>query len=263
MNAVAANPDVLYTSNDMIERTTYEKAPITEAILDLRVVPCSGLELDTLKRLCEENKTEYPQIDKTIEATGMMQIQPGVSASASAQQQQTGFRSISSDGKFVCQRQLQGFTFSRLAPYESWKPFRDLARSLWHSYREATSPQSVARLALRYVNRIDVPETPIDLKDYFRTSPEISSDLPQIVDGFFMQVRLPQEDIGATAILNQTIVPPALPEVVSVILDIDLFCDESVPDDDCAIWDYFETLHTRKNEIFEACITKTTRELFT
>jgi len=246
----------------MAEQKIYAKAPITEAIIDLRVVPCPNLELDTLKRLSEDTKVEYPRINPTIEATGMMQIQPGVSASASAQQKQTGFRSVSSDGKLVCQRQLQGFLFSRLAPYENWEPFRDLARSFWNVYREVTKPQSIARLAVRYINQIDIPKTSVELKDYFRTSPEISDDLPQRTDGFFMQVRLPQKDIGATAILNQTMVPPTKPGVTSIILDIDIFREETVPDDDNAIWEYFETLHLHKNKIFEACITDRARELF-
>jgi len=246
----------------MTERKIYTKSPITEAIIDLRVVPCPNLELDTLKQLCEDTKAEYPSIDPTIEVAGMMQIQPGVSSSASAQQNQTGYRSISSDGKLVCQRQLQGFTFSRLAPYERWEPFRDLARSFWNVYRAATKPKSVARIAVRYINQIGLPETPIELKDYFRTSPEISPDLPQQIDGFFMQVRLPQKDIGAAVILNQTIAPPTKPNVISVILDIDIFREETMPDDDNAIWEYFETLHSRKNEIFEACITDRARELF-
>jgi len=246
----------------MTERKIYAKAPITEAIIDLRVMPYPNLELDTLKQLCEDTIAEYPRVDPTIEVAGTIQIQPGVSASASAQQEQTGYRSISSDGKLVCQRQLQGFTFSRLAPYESWGPFRDIARSLWSVYRDATRPRRVTRLAIRYVNRINVPKASAELKDYFRTLPEISSDLPQTIDGFFMQVQLPLDDIEASVILNHTIVPPTERNVISVILDVDLFCEDTVPNDDGGIWDYFETLHTRKNEIFEACITEKTRELF-
>ena len=246
----------------MTERKIYANAPITEAIIDLRVVPCPDLELDTLKQLCEDTKVEYPNIDPIIEVAGMVQIQPGVSASASAQQNQTGYRSISSDGKLVCQRQLQGFTFSRLAPYESWEPFRDLARSFCDVYRSTTKPLSVERMAVRYINQINVPESSVELTEYFRTSPEISSDLPQQIDGLFMQVRLPQKDIGAAVVLNQTIAPPTKPDVISVIFDIDIFSEETVLVDDNAIWEYFEILHSRKNEIFEACITDRTRELF-
>ena len=190
-----------------------------------------------------------------------MHVGVGQPAKVSASQKEIGIRSISADGKTVCQRQLYGFTFSRLAPYESWEPFRDSARGHWNSYREKTDPRNVKRLAVRYVNRIEIPESPVELKDYFRTSPEVSPDLPQMMDGFFMQLRLPQPDVQALAVVNQTIVPADRPNTLGVILDIDVFCAESVPQEEKSIWDHFEALHLKKNEIFEACITDKTREL--
>ena len=46
------------------------------------------------------------------------------------------------------------------------------------------------------------------------------------------------------------------------MLDIDIFSDQDVPDDEDAIWEFFERLHVRKNEVFESCITDTSRKLF-
>lgn len=246
----------------MDQRRIYLKAPITEAIIDLRIAVRPGIDLELLLQLSEETRVRFPRIDPIYETTGILQVKPGSSASASAHQKQTGFRAISTDAKTVCQRQLTGFTFSRLAPYESWEPFRDLARELWDQYRMAVAHEAVTRIAVRYVNRIDLPESPVELKHYFRTSPEVSSDLPQFMEGFFMQVRLPQAEIESTAILNQTIVPSGKADCTSVVLDIDLFRDHAIPGDECGLWDCFEVLHDRKNAIFEACITDAARELF-
>ena len=246
----------------MKRRRIYQVAPITEAIIDLRVDPRPDLNLADLKQLCDDCAEDFPDMRPILQATGTMSVGLDKAPSATARQTQVGFRSISADEKLVCQRQLQGFTFSRLAPYERWEPFKDMAQSIWKTYRGATTPQRVARLAVRYVNRIDIPEPSVDLKDYFRTSPEISSDLPQVMEGFFMQVRLPQTDIKASVIINNTIVPAPRADVLSVVLDIDLFRSESVSNDETEIWEYFETLHDRKNEVFEACITDKTRGLF-
>jgi uncharacterized protein (TIGR04255 family) len=191
-----------------------------------------------------------------------VQVNPGISATASASQTQVGFKSLSADQKHVCLRRRAGFTFSRLAPYDRWRPFRDEARRLWTAYLEMCDPSSIDRLAVRYINRIDLPTAAVEMKDYFRTSPEISPDLPQTMAGFFMQVLLPQSDIASKLMLNQTIVAPARPDCVSVILDLDLFRDEAVPQTESEIWDFFELLHVRKNEVFEACITDKTREVF-
>lgn len=120
----------------------------------------------------------------------------------------------------------------------------------------------VIRLAVRYINRIDLPLPVHDLKDYLRTVPEVSPDLPQGLAGYFMQVAIPQEDIKSTVLLNETIVPPAKPDVVSVVLDIDIFRTEDLPSEEEPMWGLFEELRIRKNSVFEACITDRTRELF-
>ncbi len=246
----------------MDRRRIYSRAPITEAIIDLRIDPRPEVDLEVLRRLSEATQDRFPQIDPIYEAMGKMQVKPGISASASAHQSQSGFRAISSDVKNVCQRQLTGFTLGRLAPYESWEPFQDLARELWDQYRSALGCDVVTRIAVRYVNRIDIPESPVELKQYFRTSPEVSPDLPQVMEGFFMQIRLPQTDIDSMAVLNQTIVPSERANCTSVVLDIDLFRDHELPGDENSLWHCFQVLHDRKNEIFEACITDAARELF-
>jgi uncharacterized protein (TIGR04255 family) len=122
-------------------------------------------------------------------------------------------------------------------------------------------PLAVLRLAVRYINRLDIPAQKIEIKDYFRTMPEVSPDLPQLLVGFFMQLRIPHEDLSCEMLLNQAIVPPPRADTVSVVLDVDLFRTADVPSDEDAIWDYFEKLHVRKNAVFEACITERTREL--
>ena len=240
----------------------YPKAPITEAIIDLRVEPRAKLQLDELADLHDSEKQRYPRRERTFEAIGTMKLQPGISASASAEQVPTGFRFTSADDKYVWQVRRDGCAVSRLPLYESWQPFRDEARRLWTLYRERTQPERCTRLAVRYVNRIDIPAERTELKEYFRTGPEVSPDLPQTLGGFFLQVQLPMDDLPGTAIINQTRIPPIKPGVISVVLDIDIFRDTDVPTGEGEIWAFFEQLHVRKNDIFEASITPKTRELF-
>jgi uncharacterized protein (TIGR04255 family) len=71
--------------------------------------------------------------------------------------------------------------------------------------QSVTKPKLINRLALRYVNRLDLPLPVGDLKYYLRTVPEVSPDLPQGLSGYFMQLQIPQEDISAILILNQAL----------------------------------------------------------
>lgn len=141
------------------------------------------------------------------------------------------------------------------------EPIREEARRLWTLYRSVVHPDGVTRLGLRYINRLDIPEAPIELKDYLRTVPEISPDLPQIVSHYYMQVVIPMDDLAATAIVNQTLLPSSSPSATSILLDIDLFRQEDLPDDEEGIWDLCEKMRAGKNRISQACITERTKEL--
>ena len=100
------------------------------------------------------------------------------------------------------------------------------------------------------------------LKEYLRTVPEISPDLPQDLAGYFLRLRIPMEDIKCTLLVNQTIIEPRGPNVVSVVLDNDIYRDADVPQNEDAVWSFFEELRVRKNDVFESSITNRTRELF-
>jgi len=244
----------------MPTRPHYSKAPITEAIIDIRVRLPERVRLDDLERLHGVIRADYPGKSSRSLFQGRFEAEEkGVSASAI--KKPMGFLFKSRDEKQIVQARLDGFTMSRLAPYESWEPFRDEARRMWTLYRDAVNPDAATRIAVRYINRIDVPLPCGDLKDYFRTVPEVAPGLPQLLSGLFMQLTIPQNDIGCTTILTEALIEPTTPEVTSVVLDIDLFRSENVPQGDPELWALFETLHDRKNHVFEACITNKTREL--
>ena len=237
----------------------YSKAPLTEAVLDIRVELPSEITLQDLKKVQEGEEDSYPRREESLLVVGHMSM--GAQVSASAQQTPNGYRFTSQDNRQIFQARTDGFTFSRLAPYETWESFQDEARRLWEVYRPIARPKNIKRLALRYINRLDLPLPLKDFKDYLRTIPEISPDMSQGLSGYFMQLQLPQPELEAMLHLNQTLIPPPGPNLVSVVLDFDLFCKDNVPNDDQDIWKRFEILRTRKNEIFEACITNKTRRL--
>jgi uncharacterized protein (TIGR04255 family) len=237
----------------------YSRAPITEALIDIRAELPDGVTLATLIDVHSSIKADYPMLENFLIVQGQMVA--GASVGATASQTQVGYIFSSSDQKQIFQARLDGFTFSRLAPYDRWETFRNQAQRLWSIYQLVTKPKRISRLALRYINRLDLPLPFGDFKDYLRTVPEVSPDLPQGLSGYFMQLQIPQEDMSAMLILNQALIPPPTPEVVSVLLDIDLFREIDLPDDYSALWDVLEQLHTRTDQVFEACITDRTREL--
>lgn len=244
----------------MIAQRHYQKPPITEAIIDFRVELPTEIGVNELNKAHGGEEATYPSVEQLHAAFGQMQVGPQVSAIAGSQHIGYLFRSV--DGKQIYQARLQGFTMSRLAPYESWNTFRDEARRLWDLYCSVAKPSRIVRLAVRYINRIDIPLPLNDFKNYLRTVPEVSSDLPQGLAGYLMQLAVPLEDIKSLTLINETIIEPANQNVVSVVLDIDIFRTADLPADEESTWAFFEELRFHKNKVFEACITDKARELF-
>jgi uncharacterized protein (TIGR04255 family) len=236
----------------------YSKPPITEAIIAINVTPAKGLTVGAVERFAE-SLPEYPERKRI--RIGHSRIQFGEKPVAETSTSDAGLLVSNASKTHVLQTRVDGFIMSRLAPYEHWEPFRAEARRLWSAYREMTKPLRIERLAVRYVNRFDFPLPLIDLDDYLRTAPSVSPDMPFSIAGYFMQLNIPQHDIGCTLLLNQTNIEPARPEVVSIVLDIDLFRDKELPQNEDDLWQLCEVLRARKNKIFEACITERTREL--
>ena len=160
------------------------------------------------------------------------------------------------------QARLDGFTFNKLKPYEKWEIFFKEARTLWDLYIKAANPLKITRIALRYVNRIEIPLPVSDFKEYIKTIPEIAPSLPYKLERFFMQFVMPNNEIEATAIITQTIEPPAPNQKRPLIFDIDVWKLTDYKGNTEEMWEVFEKLRMFKNEIFNESITEKAKELF-
>jgi uncharacterized protein (TIGR04255 family) len=239
----------------------YSRSPLTEALIDLR---CKVPEETTLERLASLQQPEHARYPIRQErALVEAELTTGRRIGASASQTHLGYIFWSADERQAFQARLDGFTFSRLAPYDRWNTFRDEAQRLWTAYRDLVQPD-VTRVAVRYINRFELPIPLRDFKDYLRTVPEVSPDLPQGLSGYLMRLQIPQEDLDAMLVLSEALAPSSTPETTAaIVLDLDLFRMLEAPLADDEIWSLLEQFRSRKNEAFEACITDQTRELIT
>ena len=238
----------------------YDKAPIKEAIIDIQIENSPSLTPASFESAEVIPPEGYTERHKVIVGEVQGRLEDGL-LTASSQQQPMGYAFVGGEGKNIAQFRVNGFTFNRLAPYQTWDQLRSEATKLWSVYRRIVGALPVIRIGLRYVNQLDLPMPVRDFRDFIRLYPEISSDLPQELAGLFLQVHIPQEDLGAMAIINEAMVPPPNPNVASIVLDIDIFIQGLKLLSDDEVWKTMEALRLRKNLIFEGCITNNTREL--
>jgi uncharacterized protein (TIGR04255 family) len=242
--------------------TRFPKAPIKEAVLDLRAELPPTVRLDRLSTFQERIRERYPQKRERKHWEATLGFNEGGLQTPVSKGGIDGFLFSSSDGLNTVQARLDGFTFNRLHPYDRWETFRDEAKGLWEHYLQVATPTAVKRLALRYINRLELPLPFKDFKEYILTTPEISPALPQGLKTFFMRLEIPHESYQAVAIITETMEAPSSTLRLPVILDIDVIRETTVSPSSSEIWQVFEQLRDFKNEIFFNSITEKAKELF-
>lgn len=233
-------------------------APITEALIDIRVaLPKESRTIEHLAELDTQFRELYPD-RKTIKFFSYtVQVDsPELDEKTSSQ---LGYRYTSDNGTQVIQASINGFTFSRLPPYEDWEKLKAEAKRTWDLYSDHVRPEAITRVATRYINTLVFPGPVVEFDEYLRYLPRVPKALPQALGAFFSRIVVPDTQAGLTAIITQSFQPQ--PKGISVVLDIDVFKEKAFADTQEA-WDAIERLRGFKNLIFFDSITEKTVKLY-
>jgi uncharacterized protein (TIGR04255 family) len=245
----------------------YPNAPITEALVDLRVTYDPAVSLDKLKAFGQEIKSHYPHENTRDFLQGEFRLEGAAGPQAQATRTTIGYIFHANDRSQAVQVRLDGFTFSRFPKYKDWSQLIGETRRLWGIFCRMFRPRSVVRIAVRYVNQINLPLNKngggLRFEDYLATFPEMRG-IPENIalEGFFLRLVVPQDDLSAKLVVNEALMQPQA-DTIGIILDIDLFRENlSLEANSPEIWDILDSFRERKNRYFEASITDATRELF-
>ncbi len=247
----------------MAEYSLLQRAPITEALIDIRIKKKNGFNVEIFQDFNKGLEERYPKKIIRRKQENKIKFKKGEQPIASVEDTIEGYSFVSTDGKQTCQTRLDGFTFNRINPYDRWETLRDEAIELWKIYKELTSPE-IIRVALRYINKINIPIEPtiiIKFEDYLTTSPIIPEKLPQGVSSFLSRVVIHDPAIDAAAIVTQVYQGLMDPKFITIILDIDVMRQKEKLSEEEA-WSTLEKLRIFKNNIFFESITEKAKELF-
>lgn len=245
----------------MAKYTHLEKAPIIEALIDIRIKMREDLTVEKLESIYNAIPGQYPDKKARHKWEGKFELKKGESPISLGTETIDGYIFTSADQKQIFQARLDGFTFSRLKPYETWEQLRDEAYKLWQKYRDVTSPE-ITRVALRYINKMEIPLSGKDFSEYLKAAPIIPEVLPQGVSSFLTRVVIHEPGIDASAIITQALEQIVNPNILPIILDIDVFKQKSEGISEEDAWKILEKLRHFKNKIFFESITEKTKEIF-
>jgi uncharacterized protein (TIGR04255 family) len=239
----------------------YRRPPITEAVLELRLA--ASIELEQVEKIKDRLSEDYPVPPETVQH---ISFQAGPGTQNHAKVEFLGYRMSSADATNVAIVAKQNITASRLAPYNGWEEFTDRAKHNWGVWRKIAGWHEVARVGVRYINRIDVPnpnDEPLPFGDYLQFRPIFPEfEGRRGVDTFAINGAMAIANSSLKVILNAGNTPSPLVRTTSFLLDIDISQEGDLPRNDNALWTLIDGIRVHKNRIFESCITDLSRKLF-
>ncbi len=141
-----------------------------------------------------------------------------------------------------------------------------ISRSL-DVYRRVASPQRVNRVALRYINRIEIPEQMADpeqgveIDNFLLALPTVPDSVPQVFNTWVQRVEIPFKQANGLLALQSGSIHEEGRRDVAFLLDLTFLTlqPELVKLD--VTMDWVERAHEEVEHTFESCITPETRRL--
>jgi uncharacterized protein (TIGR04255 family) len=239
----------------------YNKPPIIEAVIAIHfATPLADKEIDTFSR---KLKKAFPFSEDIIvlQATYNARTKEHVSNI-----QKLGYKLSSADRTRLIMIQAPQFGVIQQAPYSGWDTFNQEARTHWDALTKIVGRKPISRVSTRYINRIDIPVGAtgvVDLHKYFHVGLSLPDYAKRMsLQTFAINSSLLNSSEQYVSVLQVAAAQSPLIDHLSFTIDIDIATTGPVEPRDDKLWELIGTLRKRKNDLFEACITQDTRNLF-
>ena len=232
-----------------------DKAPIVEAVIDIRIVPSEKWDEVSFQTALKQRLPDFPKIECIREAR--YQLAPGKPGSPVVEDLGCiGLKLHSKDNLHIVQFNKGNFCFSRLKPYEDWERFTQEALKLLVIYCELLKPTEVGRIGLRFINRIAVKQATFEPSDYYKYPPESPKELGWPLANYLHHdvIQVPETPYAVNLIKTFQNVNGE----VGLILDIDVFMQNRFEFSKARIIECLEEMRWIKNKIFFSSLTDTT-----
>ena len=128
------------------------------------------------------------------------------------------------------------------------------------AYSEVVKEVDISRIAVRYINRIWIPDEEVEIEDYLNCAHLCIDGLPQDYINFLSRVEYVY-DVATRLIITQGRLEASV-KGMACLLDLDIIRNEEPPIKCQQAYDVADALHDRAGDAFEAVITDKARRLF-
>jgi len=232
-------------------------APIVEALVNFQANAArmwKPQEVRLALTACWPSHDDIQEIHPVqIEVTQTLQGQ--LPPKVTSEMQGFIFRSTSQPS--VHQARRDGYTFSRLKPYEDWSALEAGALAGWVNYQAVLEPEELHTVAVRFINRVTFPLEGFKLARYFTAPPTPPPDLGWQFNGFMHQSLFLVPDSPCAvriSLARELVTTPG--DSVAFIVDIEVTLKESMAATGRRLAEILEEMHDLKNKAFFHSLTK-------
>ena len=173
-----------------------------------------------------------------------------------------GVRLANADQTIYVQFRPDGLTLNNLQAYVGGDRLIDKTLALWEFLVARAKPGSVSRVALRYINRLELPLSQGDkFTRYLTSPPELPEGAPQLISEFISRIVGHDERRQATAVVIQKLTKEQAGRPV-ITIDVDVFRNGDFSVDSSALRAILDPLRMLKNETFFSLLTDETIRLY-
>lgn len=164
--------------------------PLIEALCEFRFTSSETWDWTIPGRLYEQIGNEFSERAQVDSVTVQMQVGPGKPPLQQIVKGPERVQLKRPDGSAMVQVGPHLLVINQLRPYSSWEDFRSMILKLLEGYIRLNQQFNLARIGLRYINQIELPETEYDLGKLITVDPPLKGSLNRPLAGFFQRYEL-------------------------------------------------------------------------
>lgn len=241
----------------------YKNPPIQEAVCEFRLKPDSKWDITVPGLIYEKLREEFPNKKKRINR-GIQKRQTSKDSKGEEYQIITDERIqfLAKDKKSFVQIGSGILSINCLDPYPGWDLFRPQIKHGFDALTSVVEFKELHRVGLRYINRIELAGTRVELENYFQFRPFLGQDVPQEMERFIVGCEVLPDGKTDICRVQLTDARPRKSGNAGFLLDIDYSPRQlqNISADKALEW--VEQAHNQIEKIFEACICDSLRKIF-
>jgi uncharacterized protein (TIGR04255 family) len=244
------------------EGRKYRKPPVIEALCELYfagsewddTIPGRFFESPTVKRDFPVKRQREIQEAQITFAEGQ--------AAAGVRRLSPWIQFVSEKGDRMIQLARDLLVVNQLRPYPRFEDWELLIYRSVDLYTELAKPVGVARLGLRYINRVAIPQPMVRMEDYFTVYPHLPTAMGDMHGGFMIRVELPSQKGSHGVLVTFGSAPPDKPGEIAHLLDLYDIFKPAQPFAFEHVQQEVRAAHDNVEKAFEGSITERLRAMF-